>query len=51
MAKVQSFIDTPDAELDADVFQQALHDLDHATLRLAELNIARTLREDAAATT
>ena len=45
--KVQRFIDTPDAENDADAFQKALHDLDHATLRLAELNIARTLREDA----
>ncbi|MEM7625079.1 MAG: Hsp70 family protein [Planctomycetota bacterium] len=46
MQKVQTFIDTPDPENDADAFQQALHDLDHATLRLAELNIARTLRED-----
>jgi hypothetical protein len=47
MQNVQRFVDTPDAENDADAFQQALHDLDHATLRLAELNIARTLREDA----
>ncbi len=46
MHNVQQFIDTPDANNDADAFQQALHDLDHATLRLAELNIARTLRED-----
>jgi molecular chaperone DnaK (HSP70) len=49
MRTVQRYIDTPDDENDADAFQQALHDLDHATLRLAELNIARTLREDAAA--
>ena len=47
MQNVQRFIDTPDAANDADAFQKALHDLDHATLRLAELNIARTLREDA----
>lgn len=47
IATVQRFIDTPDADNDADKFQQALHDLDHATLRLAELNIARTLRENA----
>ena len=47
MRKVERFIDTADAENDADAFQKALHDLDHATLRLAELNIARTLREDA----
>ncbi|MEM9915413.1 MAG: Hsp70 family protein [Planctomycetota bacterium] len=43
---VQTYIDTPDADNDADAFQQALHDLDHATLRLAELNIARTLRDE-----
>ncbi len=48
MQRVQRYIDTPDADNDADAFQQALHDLDHATLRLAELNIARTLRQDAA---
>ena len=48
LAAVQAFIDAPDDEVDPDRFQQALHDLDHATLRLAELNIARTLREDAA---
>lgn len=45
--KVQAHIDTPDADSHADAFQQALHDLDHATLRLAELNIARTLRDEA----
>jgi molecular chaperone DnaK (HSP70) len=46
MAKVQQFIDTPDDQNDADAFQQALEAMDHATLRLAELNIARTLREE-----
>ncbi|MEM6855217.1 MAG: Hsp70 family protein, partial [Planctomycetota bacterium] len=46
MQTVQTYIDTPDADNDADAFQQALHDLDHATLRLAELNIARTLRDE-----
>ncbi|MEM9418199.1 MAG: Hsp70 family protein [Planctomycetota bacterium] len=45
MQTVQTYIDTPDADNNADAFQQALHDLDHTTLRLAELNIARTLRE------
>ena len=47
---VRGFVEAPDDQIDADAFQQALHDLDHATLRLAEINIARTLREDAAAT-
>ena len=51
MQRVQRFIDTPDGENDPDAFQKALHDLDHATLRLAELNIARTLREDAVRST
>ncbi|MEM8738451.1 MAG: Hsp70 family protein [Planctomycetota bacterium] len=45
MDRVQRYLDTPDEALDPDAFQQALHDLDHATIRLAELNIARTLRE------
>lgn len=45
MAKVQTFIDTPDQHNDADAFQQVLEAMDLSTLRLAELNIARTLRE------
>ena len=45
--RVQAMIDAPDAGVDADAFQQALHDLDHATLKLAEVAIAQTLRADA----
>ncbi len=45
IAAVESFIDA-DAP-DADAFQQAMQDMDHATVRLAEINIAKTLREDA----
>lgn len=43
---VQGMIDAPDDEVDADAFQQAMHDMDHATLRLAEVAIAQTLRDD-----
>ncbi|MFN3167800.1 MAG: Hsp70 family protein [Phycisphaeraceae bacterium] len=44
--KVQAMIDSPDEQVDADAFQQAMHDMDHATLKLAEVAIAQTLRED-----
>jgi molecular chaperone DnaK (HSP70) len=46
MRAVQGFVDaeTPDAE----AFAQALTAMDHATTRLAELAIAKTLREDQA---
>jgi molecular chaperone DnaK (HSP70) len=48
IAKVQAMIDSPDDKVDADAFQQAMHDMDHATLKLAEVAIAQTLREDLA---
>lgn len=44
--RVQSMIDEPNP--DPDGFQKALHDMDHATVRLAELAIAQTLQQDAA---
>jgi len=47
IATVQKMIDAPDDKIDADAFQQAMHDMDHATIRLAETAIAQTLREDA----
>ena len=46
IAKVQAMIDSPDDQVDADAFQQAMHDMDHATIRLAEVNIAQTLKAD-----
>lgn len=46
IAKVQAMIDAPDEDSDADAFQQALHDMDHATIRLAEIAIAQTLKAD-----
>ena len=49
IASVQAMIDSPDDQVDADVFQQAMHDMDHATIRLAEVAIAQTLKSDAAA--
>ena len=49
--KVQGFIDAHDEDIDADAFAEALTAMDHATVRLAEMNIARTLKEDQAQTT
>jgi len=46
IATVQTMIDAPDEQIDADVFQQAMHDMDHATIRLAEVAIAQTLKAD-----
>ena len=46
IAKVQAMIDSPDDGIDADAFQQAMHDMDHATIRLAEVAIAQTLKAD-----
>ncbi len=46
IATVQGMIDSPDDQVDADVFQQAMHDMDHATIRLAEVAIAQTLKGD-----
>ena len=43
---VQRFIDAEDQEIDPDAFAEALTAMDHATIRLAEMNIARTLKED-----
>ena len=48
VAAVQGFIDADDAEIDPDAFQAAMEKMDRGTLRLAELNIAKTLREDPA---
>ncbi len=44
VALVQTFIDQPAP--DADAFAKALTDMDHATLRLAELAITKTLEEE-----
>ena len=44
--KVQAMIDSPDDQIDADAFQQAMHDMDHATIKLAEVAIAQTLKAD-----
>jgi molecular chaperone DnaK len=46
VATVQSFIDAKDEDIDPDAFAEALTAMDHATVRLAEMNIARTLQED-----
>ena len=46
IAKVQAMIDSPDERVDADAFQQAMHDMDHATIKLAEVAIAQTLRAE-----
>ncbi|MFK7790363.1 MAG: Hsp70 family protein [Phycisphaeraceae bacterium] len=46
IATVKAMIDSPDSDIDADVFQQAMHDMDHATIRLAEIAIAETLKAD-----
>ena len=43
---VQGMIDSPDSKVDADAFQQAMHDMDHATIKLAEIAIAQTLKKD-----
>ncbi len=44
IAKVEGFIEQG-ADADAEAFAQALTAMDHATIRLAEMNIAQTLRE------
>ncbi|MFI4859850.1 MAG: Hsp70 family protein [Phycisphaerales bacterium JB063] len=44
---VQRYIDSDDESLDADTFHQAMTDMDHATIKLAETAIAQTLRGDA----
>ena len=44
VAQVSAFTDTPDPDLDE--FHQALDRMDKSTVRLAELAIAKTLRED-----
>ena len=46
IASVQAMIDSPDDQVDADAFQQAMHDMDHATIKLAEVAIAQTLKAD-----
>ncbi|MEO0476483.1 MAG: Hsp70 family protein [Planctomycetota bacterium] len=46
ITKVESMIDSPDDTVDADAFQQAMHDMDHATIKLAEIAIAQTLKQD-----
>lgn len=46
IAKVQAMIDSPNDAVDADAFQQAMHDMDHATIKLAEIAIAQTLKAD-----
>lgn len=46
IANVQAMIDADDSEIDADVFQKAMHDMDHATIKLAEVAIAQTLKAD-----
>jgi molecular chaperone DnaK (HSP70) len=43
---VQGMIDSPDDTVDADAFQQAMHDMDHATIKLAEVAIAQTLKAE-----
>jgi len=51
-AQIESHIDTVEgfiargAEADGDAFAAALTAMDHATVRLAEINIARTLRQE-----
>ena len=46
LANVQAMIEAKDDAVDADVFQQAMHEMDHATIRLAEIAIAQTLKAD-----
>lgn len=46
IATVQGMIDAADDAVDADAFQQAMHDMDHATIKLAEVAIAQTLKAD-----
>ncbi|MGB0766628.1 MAG: Hsp70 family protein [Phycisphaeraceae bacterium] len=46
LATVRAMIDSPDEQVDADAFQQAMHDMDHATIKLAEVAIAQTLKAD-----
>ncbi|QQE13143.1 Hsp70 family protein [Planctomycetota bacterium] len=42
--KVTEFIDADNP--DADAFQKAMTEMDHATIRLAEMNIKKTLRDE-----
>ena len=44
VAAVQAFVDGDDNALDPDAFQAAMEAMDRGTLRLAEVNIAKTLR-------
>ncbi|MEE9404293.1 MAG: Hsp70 family protein [Algisphaera sp.] len=53
VATVQTFIDAAQSDnpsdsnaVDPDTFQKAMETMDHSTLRLAEINIAKTLRND-----
>ncbi|MEM6259580.1 MAG: Hsp70 family protein [Planctomycetota bacterium] len=46
IATVQGMIESPDSDVDADALQQAMHDMDHATIKLAEVAIAQTLKQD-----
>ena len=46
IAAVQGYVEADDDAVDADQFYQALTDMDHATVRLAETAIAQTLRGD-----
>ena len=41
---MQAFVDGDDNALDPDAFQAAMEAMDRGTLRLAEVNIAKTLR-------
>ncbi|MEM9414022.1 MAG: Hsp70 family protein [Planctomycetota bacterium] len=48
IATVQGYIDADENDnIDADAFHQAMTDMDHATIRLAETAIAQTLRDRA----
>ena len=46
MKTVQHYVDAENKEVDADKFHQALTDMDHATIRLAEVAIAQTLKSN-----
>jgi len=43
---VQGYIDADDDTVDGDKFHQAVTDMDHATIKLAEVAIAQTLRAE-----
>ena len=46
-AAVQAFVDTDADAVDLEAFHQALNAMDQSTVRLAEMAIAKTLREEA----